>query len=161
VLWVGEQRLLTVGFGAGGVRSMSLFDTSATPPALLQSVELDRNSYQALPRFDFDSRLLYLPSAGGSFIPLYQISPDQSPHIEHLNLFQTASDTTGFVLLPKRAGDVRKVEVQRALKLTKDAVLPITYSVPRKRVRQSCKHACTGAQARKQQQKKKRCATRL
>lgn len=132
VVWIDNDRLLTVGFGSGGQRSMSLFDTSVETPKLLQTVELDRVSYLALPRYDPSTRLLYLANAGGTLIPLFQLHT-QSPYIEQLNMFQTSTDTVGFVLLEKRSVDVAKVEVQRALKLTKDAVLPITYSVPRKR----------------------------
>lgn len=104
---------------------------------LLQTVELERVPYLPLPRFDPDAKLLYLANAGGTFIPLFSVSDATTKGaviLEQLNLFQTSSDTVGFVILPKRAADVRKVELQRALKLTKDAILPITYSVPRKRL---------------------------
>ena len=132
VVWVGEQRLLSVGFGSQGSRSMSLFDTSSTPPKLLQTFELERINYLPLPRFDFDTKLLFLANSGGTFIPLFQLS-ETAPYIEQLNVFQTASDCTGFTLLPKLSVDVHKVEITRALKLTKDAILPISYTVPRKR----------------------------
>jgi len=145
VLWISEERVLTVGFGAGGARSMSvtLVPSAAvggSPNAattLLQTVELERVPYLPLPRFDPDAKLLYLANAGGTFIPLFSVSDATTKGaviLEQLNLFQTSSDTVGFVILPKRTADVRKVELQRALKLTKDAILPITYSVPRKRL---------------------------
>jgi hypothetical protein len=114
--------------------------TSAATPTLLQTVELDRVSYLPVPRYDPDTRLLFLANAGGTLIPLFQVN-DSSPHLEQLNIFQTTSDTTGFVLLNKHTVDVSKVEIQKALKLTKNAVLPITYTVPRKRVsRKQCHH---------------------
>ena len=134
ILWVGNDRVLTCGFGGQGQRSMSLFEIpSSGAPKLLQTIELDRVSYLPLPRYDPDTKLVYLANAGGMLIPLFQISA-AAPHIEQLNIFQTQSDAVGFVLLEKRLCDVSKVEIQRALKLTKDAVLPVTYSVPRKRL---------------------------
>ena len=131
IIWTGNHKLVTVGFGSGGQRSFSLHDVT-NGHKLVQTIELDRVSYVPLPRYDLDTGLLYLANVGGRFIPLYQIN-DSS--IDTMNLWQTANDTNGFVLLSKTLVDVKKVEIHRALQLTKDAVLPITYTVPRKRVR--------------------------
>jgi hypothetical protein len=86
----------------------------------------------AIPEFFlFFVRFLF---QGGTFIPLYELH-DSSPYLEQLNMFQTSTDTVGWVLLPKSTVEVTKVEIIKALKLNKEAVQPISYTVPRKRVR--------------------------
>jgi len=132
-LWVDSHRLLTVGFAAGGQRSMTMVDVTNEKVETLQTVELDRVPYLLLPRYDPDTRLLYVANAGGTFVPIWQLNPTSGPYIDNLSQQRLDVDVVGFVLLSKHENDVRKVEIQRALKLTKDDIRPISYTVPRKR----------------------------
>jgi hypothetical protein len=64
VLFLAEDRVLTVGFAAAGLRSMSLWDTSAAAaPKLLQTIELERTPYMPIPRYDPDTKLIFLANA--------------------------------------------------------------------------------------------------
>jgi hypothetical protein len=133
VLWINENRILTSGFAPASMRSMSLFDLTNSSLAPLATVELDRNNAIPIPRYDEDTHLLFVAHYGGSFEHLYEIR-DEAPYFELLNTFQTSKDALGMVFLSKFAVDVRKSEILRALKLTKDSVQPISHTVPRKRL---------------------------
>lgn len=132
VLWINDNRILTSGFAPASMRSMSLFDLANTTSPLA-TVELDRNNAIPIPRYDEDTHLLFVAHYGGSFEHLYEMR-DDAPYFELLNTFQTSKDALGMVFLSKFAVNVRRAEILRALKLTKDSVQPVSHTIPRKRV---------------------------
>ena len=50
-------------------------------------------------------------------------------------MFKSMSDVTGQCFVHKTQLDVKSVEIARSLKLSKDKLIPITWTIPRKRVR--------------------------
>ncbi len=64
----------------------------------------------------------------------YNVTPKSAPYIDQLNEWMTQSDMIGWAFFPKTVCDVKKVEIARCLKLTKDSVVPVSFTVPRKRM---------------------------
>jgi len=58
----------------------------------------------------------------------------QAPFIDELNEWMSGGDCFGFFFYPKQSSDVRKVEIAKSLKLTKDSIIPVPWTVPRKRL---------------------------
>lgn len=54
--------------------------------------------------------------------------------MEALTPYTSVSDVTGHAFFHKTLCDVKKVEVARSLKLSRDRILPVSWTVPRKRL---------------------------
>ena len=74
--------------------------------------------------------MMFLTGKGDRYIQYVEIS-DHAPHIIH-GLRYTGDQTKGGCLVPKRALDVMKAEVNRLLQLCDSSVVPISWQVPRK-----------------------------
>lgn len=128
-----NDTILTVASVAGGARVLNLYD----PRDLSQSIctrTIDQASGQLFPFFDEDTGLCWIAGKGDTTIRFFELSADDTGVVSatKANEFQTASTPiAGFCLLPKNTCNVRDIEVQKALKLSTDAVIPITFKMPR------------------------------
>lgn len=134
VVWAGSDRLITTGFGNASARSISYWNIKEDCKQPVETFPMDRVNNIPIPRFDEDTNLLFVANNGGTFLQLIEVKHDSTPHMELLNTFQTATEATGYIFLPKTSVDVKKVEIVKALKLTKDSCQPYSHCVPRKRL---------------------------
>jgi len=132
VLWVNANRLLTTGIGAGGRRSVSLWSLQETKKPL-RTEDLVRNNSMPIPFFDEDTNVLWMANSGSSMVQMYGISTSM-PFIEILGEYKSMADSTGQAFVHKTSLDVKKVEIARSLKLSKDKIIPISWTLPRKRL---------------------------
>ena len=125
----GGKKLITTGFGAGSSRSATMWDAEKVQK--LVTIELDRVNNVPIPRYDEDTQLLFIAYHGSTTIQLFDTRSNQ---LELLTSYTTGADCTGFIFLPKHIINIEKVEIIKALKMTKDAVQEYSFTVPRKRL---------------------------
>ena len=80
---------------------------------------------------DTDTNLLFLGQRGEVFIHCLEFT-DAPPYLAPGMSYYGKTDTKSFCLIPKRAVDVMKCEVDRILQLTKRDVIPLSVNVTRK-----------------------------
>jgi hypothetical protein len=106
-------------------------------PPLLPTVSLPLFSSQVQPPL-----CLPLPGVcvwcgvvqGGRIMSTYNVTPKTAPYLDALSEWMCGSDLIGWAFLPKTVCDVKKVEIARCIRLTKDTAVPVNFLVPRKRV---------------------------
>jgi len=130
--WITNDLLLVVGAKPSGTRSVAVYSLSH-PEAPLKDLDIDNANSLMIPFYDPDSMVLWIGSQGGNFIRFFQITTEP-PYVEFLSIMDSKGDVTGLSWFPKSVVDIKKVEVMRCVKLTKDRVLPIEWTVPRKRM---------------------------
>jgi coronin-1B/1C/6 len=131
VLWLdNHSKLAVVGFGKTSERLYGLWDPKKMDKPITK-VEMDKQAGVMIPYYDPDTSMLYVGSKGGSNIGYYEIT-DQEPYVHFLSEFRDNQSQKGLSFLPKRYVDVGACEVAVALRLMKDAVIPISFKVPRK-----------------------------
>ena len=137
--------LITVSAGSSGLRQLHLWaPRSLSAPVITKSI--DSASGQLFPLFDETMNTLFLAGKGDTIVRTYEMlfldettpgsaatGPSTLPSmLEKSTDFQSSSDpVAGICMMPKHACDVRNVEVARLLKLTTDALTPISFKVPR------------------------------
>jgi coronin-7 len=100
---------------------------------------IDSASGQLFPLFDETMNSVFLVGKGDTVLRTYEMLfleenvPGAMPSmLEKSTDFQSSIEpVAGICMLPKRTCDVRNVEVARLLKLTTDALIPISFRVPR------------------------------
>lgn len=142
---VHADPLLTVSAGSNGMRQMHLWDQrSMQAPLITKSI--DNGSGQLFPLFDETMKTVFLVGKGDTILRTYEMifleetTAAGAPAadavlpglLEKVTDFQSSIEPfAGVCMLPKRCCDVRNVEVARVLKLTSDALIPISFKVPR------------------------------
>eukprot|EP01137_Pigoraptor_chileana_P029063 Opistho-2@13765 len=131
VTWLGDRaHILTTGFSKTRERQFAMWDhVDVSKPLTMQS--LDSSNGILMPFYDDDTEMLFLAGKGDSTIRFYETTADK-PYLHEAPVNVTDSPNYGMTSIPKRAVDVMSCEVVRLLKLTKTAVVPISYEVPRK-----------------------------
>eukprot|EP01083_Nonionella_stella_P065596 172034_1 len=133
VLWGGDaNQLLTYGFEDRSERSISLWDLrDASKPLATKSLGIANGNL--MPFFDPDTGLLFVNEVGSKKFTIMAVSP--SDGFTKLSGWSStnSSRALGVFAFPKSSCDVRKIEVARCLRLMSDCVLPVSFSVPRKR----------------------------
>jgi len=135
--------LLTVSAGNSGLRQVHMWDPRNLSAPLV-SKSIDNASGQLFPMFDETMNTVFLVGKGDTIIRTYEMifleetTPGVAPALSNPSLLEKSTDFqsniepfAGVCMLPKRCCDVRNVEVARVLKLTSDAVTPISFKVPR------------------------------
>ncbi|XP_062999412.1 coronin-7 [Elgaria multicarinata webbii] len=131
LIWVNaEGCLLSVGFNQMRQREVRLWDTRSLSSSLA-SVALDASPRALIPLFDPSTGLLVLAGKGESVLLCYEVLPSQ-PALTEVNQCLMETQSQGAALVPKLALDVMACEVMRVLQLTGAAIVPVSYSVPRK-----------------------------
>ena len=133
VVWVGENRILTSGFGGDRARELILRDIRniSTPQKVLS---LDVSSGILVPLFDPDTKMVFLAGKGDRYIQFVEVADKEPWFVEGLR--HTGDQIKGACLVPKRALEVMQGEVNRVLQVSNTSIIPVTWQVPRKSYRE-------------------------
>ncbi len=127
-----QSIIFTVFSNHLGQRMIQLYDPRKLISPVISSV-IDNGTGQLFPLYD-ENNIVFVAGKGDTIIKFYELNflEDSIASCDKANEFQTSRDPiAGVCLLPKRVIDVRNVEIASMLKLTNDAVIPISYKVPR------------------------------
>jgi len=131
ILWADNRgKLIVVGFGKASERLYGLWDPKKMDKPITK-VEMDKQAGVMIPYYDPDTSMLYVGSKGGSNIAYYEVT-DAEPYVHSLSEFRDNQSQKGLSFLPKRGCDTGACEIAVALRLMKEAVVPISFKVPRK-----------------------------
>ncbi|XP_038057415.1 coronin-7-like [Patiria miniata] len=131
VCWLGNSDLiLTTGFSQGRSREMCVWDQRQFGSAVQQH-SVDQSTGTLMPLYDPDTNMLFTIGTGDTTLRYAEITMS-SPYISDRSAQSLPEQTKGVATVPKRALDVMSCEVARILLLTATAVVPISYTVPRK-----------------------------
>ncbi|XP_072040338.1 coronin-7-like [Amphiura filiformis] len=130
VVWVcDDQFLLVSGFTRQSQRCFTLY--SADNLSLcLASKEIDTSVAILVPYYDPDTNVVIATGKGDTTAFAFEVVPD-SPYFLDVSGFRHNLPHQSFSFLPKCVCTVKDVEFARALRLTKTAIEPITFVVPR------------------------------
>jgi len=122
--------ILGVGFSKTSVRQYGVWDPKKldTPLAI---ADLDQSAGVIIPFYDPDNSILYLAGKGDASIRYFELVKEK-PYLHPLSEFRDTSSQQGVAWLPKRACDTTKCEIASCLRLMKEAIVPISFQVPRK-----------------------------
>lgn len=92
---------------------------------------LDSSTGVISPIYDADTNIHYLAGNGDSSVRAFEITDDKNL-ITDLTTVAGDLPQKGIAFVPKRALDVMDTEVARLLRLTQQAIVPVSFNVPRK-----------------------------
>ncbi|KAI9303340.1 hypothetical protein BJ944DRAFT_250764 [Cunninghamella echinulata] len=133
IVWLGDSNhIFTVGTDMMRSRQYGVWDSrNLSKPILLNS--LDSSTGTLLPLYDEDTETMYLVSKGDSTIRSLQFSNTfTSPTVSENLAFGTNVSLQGAALLPKSSLNVMHAEIARLMTVTENAVIPVSFEVPRK-----------------------------
>jgi len=131
VLWASnKEKLLGVGFSKTSVRQYGVWDPKKMD-APLHITDLDQSAGVVIPFYDPDNSILYLAGKGDASIRYFELTSEK-PYLHALSEFRDTKSQQGVAWIPKRALDTSKCEIALCLRLMKEAVIPISFQVPRK-----------------------------
>jgi hypothetical protein len=142
-VWCGNptnnmSSILSVSSAISGMRTLHMWDPRfMTDPMCTRTI--DNAPGQLFPLFDESSSVCIVAGKGDTLVRYYECSflnetsDTFGATCERGTDFQSNSrePIAGICLMQKRACNVMNVEVAKLLKLTVDAVIPITFTVPR------------------------------
>lgn len=132
--WLGaSNRILTSGFDSSRQRQVFVRDVRNFAQVEF-SLVFDSSTGLLLPLFDADTQMLFLAGKGDNTIGFHEVN-ERDPILTE-GLRHTGQQSKGACLVPKRALRVMEGEANRVLQLTANAVVPISYIVPRKSYRE-------------------------
>ncbi|ETO18464.1 hypothetical protein RFI_18800, partial [Reticulomyxa filosa] len=123
--WIGAT-----GFSKSAKRQLKLYDLRKLNDPVLAN-EVDQAAGVLLPHWDNDNGILYLVGKGEGNINYFELENDEKI-LYTLSVYRSNIPQKGGGWVPKKTMDVWKCEVARFLKLTQNAVIPISFFVPRK-----------------------------
>jgi len=133
VVWVGDNRVLTSGFGSDRCRELMLRDIrNISVPQ--KALSLDVSSGILVPLYDPDTNMVFLSGKGDRYIQFVEVTDKDPWFVEGLRY--TGEQIKGACLIPKRSVDVMQGEVNRVLQLANSSIIPIMWQVPRKSYRE-------------------------
>jgi len=132
-VWIDSNRILTSGFDSNRQRQVFVRDVRNFGQVEF-SLVFDSSTGLLLPLFDPDTQMLFLAGKGDNTIGFYEVN-ERDPLITE-GLRHTGQQSKGACLVPKRALRVMDGEANRILQLTANAVIPVSYIVPRKSYRE-------------------------
>lgn len=130
-LWMqNNDMVFSTGFTRNAEREMCFWDPRALTKPLTKHT-IDNQSGVLMPFYDPDTSILYLGGKGDGTISYYEIV-NEKPFYYHVNTFRGEKPQSGLGCIPKRICNTTTCEIARFMKVTKDAVVPVTFCVPRK-----------------------------
>jgi len=132
-IWLDSTRILTSGFDSSRQRQVFVRDVRNFGQVEF-SLVFDSSTGLLLPLYDADTQMLFLAGKGDNTIGFYEVN-DRDPVITE-GIRHTGQQSKGACLVPKRALHVMDGEANRILQLTANAVIPVSYIVPRKSYRE-------------------------
>jgi coronin-1B/1C/6 len=131
VVWASNQeKLLGVGFSKTSGRQFGVWDPKKMDSPLVIT-DLDQSAGVIIPFYDPDNSILYLAGKGDASIRYFELVKDK-PYLHFLSEFRDTNSQQGVAWVPKRALDTTKCEIALCLRLMKEAIVPISFQVPRK-----------------------------
>lgn len=130
VFWVDNERIGLVGFARNSTRQYSLYDIKKFDKPFVLN-DIDQSAGVMAPHYDSDNGILYISGKGDASIKYFEIDTKE-PYVHFLDEFRDNQSQKGVCFVPKRAVDVSKCEIARAMRLMKDSVVSISFVVPRK-----------------------------
>lgn len=139
-VWLGDSPyLLSCGHNNNQERELMLWDSRRMEAGHVKRERVDASYGPLLPLFDADLNALVLMGKGDSSLRFYEFDAltgadgAVTAHALSNNTVGAGADVTkGACLLPKQANDLMACEVLRVLKLTENAIQPVSITVPRK-----------------------------
>jgi hypothetical protein len=122
--------IATIGFTKTTSRQIKVWDPR-NMARHVKKVDIDQSAGVMIPFYDHDTNILYIGGKGDSSIKYWECAT-AAPHLHFLTQFSGSQSQKGFCFLPKTACDVMKCEIAKCLRITRDAVTPISFQVPRK-----------------------------
>jgi len=126
-----DTRFATTGFTRASKRQLKIWDQRKLEGKPLKTIDIDTASGVLLPFYDAGTKVLYIGGKGDGNIRAFEMVGEK-PYAFPITEARSKEPAKGMCFLPKRTCNVMKVEVARCLKLTKDAVLPMSFFIPRK-----------------------------
>jgi len=111
-------------------RKLKLWDLRKFGEKPIQDEIIDQMTSILMPFYDEDTNLLFTAGKGDGTVSFF--SSYSNKGYRSISAYRSAEPQKGGCFVPKRALDTTKCEVARFLKLTKDAVIPLSFCVPRK-----------------------------
>ncbi|KAK7071102.1 Coronin-7, partial [Halocaridina rubra] len=135
VVWLGHtDRILSTGWDGSRVREVRIRDIrNFSKPYKIQP--FDSSTGILMPLYDTDTNMLFLAGKADVSIMYWEVA-EKEPFLTEGLKHNGSVQTKGACLVPKRGLDVMSGEVNRVLQLTSNAIIPITYQVPRKTYRE-------------------------
>ncbi|XP_037794213.1 coronin-7-like [Penaeus monodon] len=135
VVWLGNtDRILSTGYDGSRVREVRLRDLrNFSKPYKVQAFDSSTGIF--MPLYDADTNMLFLAGKADVSIMYWEVT-EKEPFLTEGLKHNGSVQTKGACLVPKRGLDVMTGEVNRLLQLTSNAIIPITYQVPRKTYRE-------------------------
>ena len=131
ICWLGRSdKLVSVGFTRDSKRQIRLWDPKKMDECVT-TVKIDQASGVIMPFYDEGTNLLFLAGKGDGNVRYFEMV-DEAPWAYNINEYRSAGSAKGMAVMPKRAVDVHRCEIARFLKLTRDAVEPLSFILPRK-----------------------------
>jgi hypothetical protein len=132
ITWIDESHLLSVGFSKGSQRRINLYQFADKTIKTLSSFMMDISPSVLFPQYDPDTHILYVWGKGERQIQAFEIRPENDLEpIAKLPSFTSGSPQLGVAFFPKRLVDVKKVEVDKVLRLTAKAIEEVSFTIPR------------------------------
>lgn len=128
------QYIVCTGFDKVSERQISIYKVAALAAGPLNTVGLDVSPSILQPFYDEDSSTLFVTGKGDTTIYAFEIT-EEAPHICPLSHHRCGSLIQGLSFLTKNHCDVSSVEFARAFRLTNNTVEPLSFTVPRIKVR--------------------------
>ncbi|XP_033105990.1 coronin-7-like [Anneissia japonica] len=131
VCWLGnEDLLLSSGFNKTRQSELIMWD-ARNLGASLTSQAMGTSTSALIPFYDADTKMLFIASKGATSVTYMEVTNSQ-PYITQNSVYMGNAQQKGVAMVPKRALNVMSCEVNRLLQLTKNAILPLSYEVPRR-----------------------------
>jgi len=123
--WIGA-----VGFSKTARRQLKMWDLKDMAKPIF-STDIDQVSSVLMPYYDNSNGLLYMSGKGDGSVQYSEVINDAKKWYP-LGAYRATEPQKGGGWMAKRACVTSKCEVNRFFKLTKNAIIPISFIVPRK-----------------------------
>jgi len=129
VRWA-KDKLIAVGFTKSSMRQYAVWDPRNLSKALVTN-DIDQSAGVLISHYDPDNSILYLGGKGDGGVKYFEIV-EEEPYAHSLSEYRTNQSQKGVCFLPKKGLDTTKCEIARCLRLMRDQVVPVSFTVPRK-----------------------------
>merc|ERR1712130_238218 len=123
--WIG-----CTGFSKTARRQLKFWDLKDMSQPIF-STDIDQVSSVLMPYYDNDLGILYMSGKGDGSVSFAEVINDGKKYYP-LGGYRATDPQKGGGWMAKRACDVWECEVNRFFKLTKNAIIPVHFRVPRK-----------------------------
>ncbi|KAK9535091.1 hypothetical protein VZT92_007493 [Zoarces viviparus] len=131
VVWVCEGKYLLVsGFDSRSERILSLYSAASVSSGAIACTSIDTSPSTLIPFYDPDTSVVILTAKGDTRVHIYEIVAEE-PYFMECSSYNSPEPHKGLAFLPKSECNVRDVEIAVGLIITKTAIEPVAFRVPR------------------------------